>query len=195
MSNNKLLVEGWSDRFAIIDRYKPNDEQICSAFGVSTDELATARDLRSKGTFTASSTINVDTYSALFSAAGSVTKPVAKKASGSKATATTTTHTKTTPAAKAVVTTTVSKPETSTKTVREPKKRGRKGTKIQLAFAAIPSTPTPAEAFAQQNGVSLAVLRQSKRFDTSGTLGAVRVKKDRESGTLMVWRDPDSVTA
>jgi hypothetical protein len=68
------------------------------------------------------------------------------------------------------------------------KKRGRKGQKIHEAFAAIPVSPTPAEAFAAAHKVSMPVLRQSKRFDRTG-LGIVNVKKNRDSKVLMIWRN------
>lgn len=74
-----------------------------------------------------------------------------------------------------------------------PQRRGRKGDKIVKAFTAIPTSPTPADAFAAEHNVSLAVLRQSKRFDNTRIEGTVRVKKmaDGDSKTLMIWRDED----
>jgi len=180
MSDKKL---NWSERFALIDRYKPSDENICSALNVTTDELVTARHLRSAGTIQVSKDLNVDNYAKMFS--GMSVAPTTKAAPAPTRAAkksTVTTHKKT---AGSVA------PTTATKAVREPKKRGRKGTKIAEAFIAIPSTPVPVEEFASKNNVSLNVLRQSKRFDKSGTVGAVRVKKDKESGMLMIWRELD----
>jgi len=185
MSDKKL---NWSDRFALIDRYKPTDENICSALGVSNDELVTARQLRGAGTIQPSTDLKVENYASMFSgmsvAAKASKAPVVSStpaATSKKSTATS--HTKSSSGKKA------NAPTTATKAVREPKKRGRKGTNIAEAFVAIPSTPVPVEEFASKNNVSLNVLRQSKRFDKSGTGGAVRVKKDKESGTLMIWRD------
>ena len=85
--------------------------------------------------------------------------------------------------------TSITKPQTSTKKVPTPKKRARKGDKIKNAFAAVPTTPTPVLAFAQLHGVSVAVLRQAKRF--SGTADTIRVKKDKASGNLMIWKETD----
>lgn len=164
MSNENSL--GWSDRFALIDKYTPSDDQICTAFGVNSDELATARELRTAGTFSAVSTIDVDAFANIFGGTG------------------VTTHTK--PTTKSV------SPTTATKRVKTPKKRGRQGTKIVEAFTAVPASPTSVEAFATDHNVSIAVLRQSRRFDKTGITGNIKVKKDKESGTLMIWRDAPS---
>ncbi|MEM4258055.1 MAG: hypothetical protein QXL17_02745 [Candidatus Thermoplasmatota archaeon] len=80
------------------------------------------------------------------------------------------------------------RPETANKRTQVAKKRGRKGDKIQQAFTAIPSSPVHAEQFVKQHNISMAVLRQSKRFDKTG-LGVVRVKKDKATKSLMVWRE------
>ena len=76
--------------------------------------------------------------------------------------------------------------ETATVITPEPKKRGRKGTKINEAFAAIGTEPLDAEEFATERNVSLNVLRQAKRFDKTG-LGKVHVKKI--DGRLRVFRE------
>ena len=56
----------WSDRFALVDHYNPTDDAIMEAFDLTAKELETARQLRSSGTFTASSTIDVDSYDGIF---------------------------------------------------------------------------------------------------------------------------------
>lgn len=73
-----------------------------------------------------------------------------------------------------------------------PRKRGRQGSKIMTAFNAIGNTPMSVEQFTKQHNVSLAVLRQSKRFDKTGLPGIVHVKK--KDGVLMVWREATSAT-
>lgn len=167
----------WNQRFAIIDAHKPTDEQICKAFGVQQNELDTARQLRSAGQFIPSTDIDVDSYATLF------TKPAA---------ATTTKRPSSTSTTKPA---TDGQPLTATKKVKEPKKRGRKGDKIKTAFAAIPTSAAdavPAEDFAKTHNVSLTVLRQSKRFDTSDTSGKVHVKKVAQADgnkVLCIWRD------
>lgn len=69
-------------------------------------------------------------------------------------------------------------------------RRGRKGNKIQDAFAAIPEVPTDANKFIELHGISMPVLRQFKRFDTTGLPGMVNVRK--RDGMLMVWRSAET---
>lgn len=170
---NDLNSIGWSDRFALIDAYSPTDEQVCSTLGVTPAELKTARELRASGNFS-NSNLDVAKYASLFggtSSSTSITKP--QKASGSS-TATSRDG---------------NAPLTASPRVKEPKKRGRKGSKIATAFAAIPSQPVSVAEFIAQHNVSVAVLRQSKRFDTTGISGAVCVKKDKDTKELMIWRE------
>lgn len=172
MSKNTMT---WNQRFAIIDAHKPSDEQICKVFGVQQNELDTARHLRAAGQFIPASDVDVDAYANKFS--NSVAAPT-KEASSTSITKPSSSD----------------KPITATKKVKEPKKRGRKGDKIKNAFAAITSTPVPAENFVKTHNISLTVLRQSKRFDTIPEAGRVRVKKiAQEDGTkiLSVWRDSE----
>ena len=178
MAQSKSL--SWNDRLAIIEHFKPSDEKVVEVMGVTQDELDTARDLKGSGVMVPTPDLDLDSYSTMFG--GKATSTV-KPTTASKATAVT--STKKTPTAKGAA-------QTATKPVKIPKKRGRKGDKISVAFGAIPTTAVPAEKFATDNNVSLAVLRQSKRFDTAPQLGNVRVKKDKVSKTLMIWRDePD----
>lgn len=160
----------WNDRLALIKAYSPSDSVICSSLGVSQDELNTARDLETAGTFVPTADLDVESYGELFgdesivAPAKSAPESIVKPGDSDK------------PAA------------TATKITAAPKKRGRKGDNIAKAFANIPSTPTSAEGFASTHAVSLAVLRQSKRFDKTG-LGTVRVKKDKGTKELMIWRE------
>ena len=173
----------WNQRWAIVDHYGPTDAQICTAFNVTQGELTSARQLRDAGQFIPDTSVDVDKYAHLFSDADGATSTV----SPSKKTSTTTTTTKT------------DKPLTATKKVKEPGKRGRKGNKIKTAFSAIPSKAVPAEEFAAQHNVSIAVLRQSKRFDNQPETGVVHVKKirlneDDDAKTLCIWRSPTDDT-
>ena len=160
----------WNDRLALIKAYTPSDSVICNSLGVSQDELNTARDLETAGTFVPTADLDVESYGELFGdetivAPGKSTpESIVKPGDSSK------------PAVSA------------TKKTTAPKKRGRKGDNIPKAFTAIPTAPTSAEGFASTHAVSLAVLRQSKRFDRTG-LGTVRVKKDKTSKELMIWRE------
>jgi hypothetical protein len=154
----------WGDRFALINKYQPTDAKICTAFNVTSDELATARELLQTGTFKVNTALDANKYQGIFDV--DTSKQPEQQA-------TVTVHTR--PAASAA------KPQ------KTPQKRGRKGDKILKAFEAVPTEPIPVEQFVQQFGVSLAVLRQSKRFDKTGR-GIVNVKKDKSTKTLMVWR-------
>lgn len=167
----------WSEQFALIDRYNPSDEQVTRAFGVTQAELNTARALRAAGTISASKELDTASYGDVFTA-------------GESSDTTTSTKSGVTKLGPKTVSKTVTKtPETATKRVVAPKKRGRKGTKIQEAFKSIPASPVAVEEFAKRYGVSIPVLRQSKRFDTSPDLGEVRVKVAKETGKLMIWRE------
>jgi hypothetical protein len=77
--------------------------------------------------------------------------------------------------------------ETSEKTF---KPKGARTSKITQAFEAITNTPQKVDAIIEQYGVSLAVLRQSKRFD-KGNVGQIHIRKDKETNDLMVWRDAE----
>ncbi len=150
---------GWGDRLALIDKYEATSEQASVAFGIPVEEIETAQSLP-KGNMPVS--INIDECENPFTdieGATSVRRP------GTRIPA-----------------------ETATAVTPEPKKRGRKGSKINEAFAAIGTDPIDAEEFAAERSVSLNVLRQAKRFDKTG-LAKVRVKKI--DGTLMVFRESE----
>jgi len=171
----------WGERLTLIDHYKVDDEQACEVFGVELEELKAARGMQVMGNqFPVRDDLDIESYSNLFS--GTTTVTATAKPKGEKKAKTTATP----------PSTTIRKPQTATKKVPTVKKRGRNGDKIVNAFRAIPhDSPTDAEKFAKQHNVSIAVLRQSKRFDKVGG-GVVHVKKDKSSKTLMIWRDTTS---
>ena len=148
----------WNDRIAIIEALKPTDTEIINNMGVTQDELDTARELRNSGVVIPTPDLDMSAYATIFGGPASIVKPSTK-----------------TPAAS----TTTKPAQTANKSIKLPKKRGRKGNNISIAFNAIPATPVSADQFASDNGVSLAVLRQSKRFDSAPELGNVRVKKNK----------------
>jgi len=161
---SKVTGLSWGDRFALIDKYKPTDEQVDAVFGLNAGELETARELRAEGNFgELSEGFDPEAYDSIFASIGegavSVSRPTSSK-----------------PAV------------TATKTTPAPKKRGRKGTKIAEAFGAIGTEAVPAEEFANTRGVSLNVLRQAKRFDKTG---GARVRVKKIDGTLMVYRESE----
>jgi len=168
MSKQSVDALSWGQRFALIDAYQPNDEQICQAFHLAPEELNSARDLRTQGTFKVDTTLNVEAYKSVFQ--------------GETKAASVTQHTAPRSATKKAVTATNST-----------KRTGKKGNKILSAFTAVPSTPVSIEKFATEHNVSVAVLRQSKRFDNTGVSGEVKVKKNKESGQLMIWREGTKV--
>lgn len=164
----KLHTLSWGEKVALINHYKPSDDAICHVFGISQQDLETVRALHSSGTIAASKTLDVGKYSQVF-AGPSVSAPSV------------TVHTKS-------VDDLGNKPSTASKKSKTPGKRGRKGDKIAKAFESIPSTPVPVDDFMKEHSVSLAVLRQHKRFDKTG-LGTVNVRQDKTTKVLMIWRD------
>lgn len=180
--SSKHSVLSWADRFALIDHFQPTDVQVCNVFGLSNDELETARELRQAGTFGVANMFDANKYGNPFTASastGSTDRPTKAKPA--------TIHTK--PAGDDV------KPETATKRAKVPQKRGRKGDKIQLALMAVPTTPVSVDDFRKQHGISLAVLRQSKRFiskmekPVQEQIGEVKVRQDKDTKVLMIWRE------
>ncbi len=171
-----MNIMSWNDRFALIDHFKPSEDAICKAFDVTVDELATARTLLAVGTFKTNGQLDISKHKSLFatSSASNTPTPVATKVG------TATSH---------------KKPESATKTVKQPKKRGRKGDKIYLALQAVTTTPVGVDAFIKKHGVSLAVLRQSKRFiakmdpTAASQIGKINVRQDKKSKLLMIWRE------
>lgn len=172
----------WNDRFALIDAYNPSATAICAAFKLSPAELKTAISLREAGTFAPNKNLDTSKYVDLFSTnePDLITAPTAVK------TSTATVH---------------SFPETATKrvVVKQPQKRGRKGNKITDALLAVPTTPVSVDSFTQEHGVSVAVLRQAKRFiekmtpDQISQVGNVVVKKNKDTQTLMIWKELPTV--
>lgn len=171
MSKGKNLT--WNDRLTIIDHFKPTDAEVIAAWGISQSELDVARSQLKTGVFSIDPSLDVESYGHIFSGTATSTTAPARK-TGSTSTL------KSAPA------------ETATAKTSTPKKRGRKGDKILKAFTSIPTTPVVAEEFAKEHGVSIAVLRQSKRFDLSKSAGTVRVKKDKGTKTLMIWREEEA---
>lgn len=155
----KLLT--WNDRFALIDKFKPNDDTILMIFGVTDNELNAARSLRMVGVLVPAKNLDYNTYAPSFS-----TNQIEVK--------------------NQMTTQEPTEPQTATRKVL---KRGRKGNNIATAFQSVPNAPTNAADFALEHKVSMAVLRQSKRFDPFPDTGQIRVKKDKESGQLTIWRE------
>jgi len=178
-------IMSWNDRFALINHYNPTDDVICTAFGVDKSELDTARGLLATGSFAANPQLDTSKYSNVFASIGGgagMTPAVA----GTKGQA---------PVGKKASATIHAKPESATKKVKVPQKRGRKGDKIHRALQAVTTTPVAVDSFLKQYGVSLAVLRQSKRFlekmdpTVAKKIGKINVRQDKSSKQLMIWRE------
>lgn len=175
----KVPLLSWNDRFALIDAYKPSPVAICAAFKLSPAELKTAQSLRDAGTFIPNRNLDVTKYSDIFKADVEEILPTTNK------TVTATVH---------------SFPETATKkqVIKVPQKRGRKGNKIVDALLAVPTTPVSVESFTQEHDISVAVLRQAKRFIENMTpeqqtqVGNVYVKQNKDTKTLMIWKEVSS---
>lgn len=170
----------WNDRLTLLNHYKPSDLDATQTFGVSQSELEVARTQLKAGVFSLSSDLDVESYGHLFASTinSNDSTFTSTNATGRRINSTSTIKA-------------VAPPETATKPVHEKAKRGRKGDKILKAFSSIPASPVAAEEFAKSYGVSIAVLRQSKRFDLTHSLGTVRVKKDKGTKTLMIWRETE----
>jgi len=173
------VVMSWGDRFAVIDHYRPTDEKICQVFGLDAGELEMARMMLKTGTFKVNKSLDVSKYSSLFSDNSEVQVITAVTPGAISKKGSATTHTM---------------PESASKRVRPPQKRGRKGDKISRALQSVTTTKVPVEEFCKQHDVSLAVLRQSKRFieklppDVQATIGKINVRQDG-SKVLMIWKD------
>ncbi|RWZ87255.1 MAG: hypothetical protein EO766_12075 [Hydrotalea sp. AMD] len=176
----KLPLMSWSDRFALIDAYQPDDQTICRTFNLTMSELQTAKALKQSGTFTPNRSFDVNKYQHVFDNESITFRDI------------------TPPNRFENVDVYSMSPQTATKRSllpKEPKKRGRKGNKINDALLAVTTTPEPAEEFAIKHNVSVAVLRQAKRFidtmdkETAAKIGKVIVKQDKTTKQLMIWRE------
>lgn len=176
--NMKTL--SWGERFALMNHFKASDAAVCQLFDVTPDELATARDLLAAGTFIPSTSIDVTLFAEQFSGVN-IQIPAPVQPTTMQTTATPTSNT-------------FAKPESAGRKPVVPKKRGRKGDKIQTALMSVPTTPVPVDKFMEQYGVSLAVLRQAKRFaaahgeEFAANVGNINVRQDKETKVLMIWK-------
>lgn len=175
----KIPMMSWGDRFALIDAFNPTNAAVCAVFNLSTQELATAVKLRDAGTFAPNKKLDTTKFANIFP---DITDQDTMIVTSNVKVGTATVH---------------SRPETATKrsTIKIPQKRGRKGDKISTALFAVTNTPIPIEQFTHDHNISLAVLRQSKRFTEHMTtediqrIGKINVKQDKNSKVLMIWRE------
>jgi hypothetical protein len=172
-----------AEKVAIVSDYDLSNtqtmEHVCNVLEVQQDELEAAVGLTADGTF-APAELDTTPYQSLFdstlltaaSAATAVAEPAQTGGIGNP---------------------TTSKPATATKAKKPHKRPGRQGVKIVQAFGKVPEgveNAISADDFAKTNNVSIAVLRQAKRFDpTFLTAGKVHVKQNKETRQLQIWRE------
>lgn len=172
-TNTALTSLSWTARLTIIERYDLTDAEAIANFGVSLEELNMAKEFKQDGVipFKTDPNLDVEQYSTML-VRDSITNPKSQKAPTMNESETTT-----------------KKPHKATSAIKNPSKKvGHKGTKIAAAFNTIGLDPISVDTLMSQTGVSLAVLRQANRFDKTGG-GPVRVRKDKTTGVLMVWRE------
>lgn len=173
----------WSDRFSIIAAAKVElpeitEEDILKVFCVDKDEYTMANECLADGTFKPNERIDAAFYIPYFRGE----QPIFPEADP---------RIRTLPESVSKATT----PEERLQFASKPqKKSGRSGNNIQRAFNAIPTEAVPVEEFAAKHRVSLAVLRQYKRFDKTGR-GQVNVRKNKETGVIMIWRSAEDASA
>ena len=91
-------------------------------------------------------------------------------------------------------------PESASAPIKVYKKRGRKGTSIRDAFQNIPvgiDNAVPAAPYAAEYKIALVSLQQTRRHDNESlrtSIGKVHVRRNKETGELMVWRESTPVT-
>lgn len=168
-------IMSWNDRFALIDQFKPSDAVICNIFNLNYMELQTANKLREAGTFAPNQHLDTSKFVGFFPDIDDNidVQPIIQNNPMIN-----------------------NRPETYTKKVivKEPQKRGRKGSKIVQALFAVPNIPVSAKWFSEEHDISLAVLRQSKRFtehlspEDIKKIGKICVKQNKEK-ILMIWRE------
>jgi hypothetical protein len=153
-----------------MDTYSPSEESACRAFKVSLDELTTVKKLRQTGIFQQNPKFNSSKYGDIFVISDKESNNISVHLY----------------------------PQTATKRTAQPiqpQKRGRKGDKIINALRSVPNTPVAAESFSAAHNISIAVLRQAKRFTANldqlsiSSIGRVCVKTDKTTKTLMIWRE------
>lgn len=164
----------WADRFGIMSKMSevPSDDELCRVFRVDPNELRLARICLRDKVFRVNTKIDHSLYESVFKG-----EEVQFPTFG-------TTRTRTYPEfneADRVL-------FASKREEQKSKQKVRRTNNIDLAFKNIPTDPTPVEVYAEQHRVSVAVLRQHKRFDKFQT-GVVYVKKNKETGVVEIWRE------
>lgn len=197
MSNEANIFQdmeelSWGQKLALMEHYTPSVQVACKVFNATEEELKVATELLSKNMFQIDNTIDMESFKPLFLQAEEIVAEEAKTVISVPV--------KKTIAAKPTPTVSQTRPESASKAIKvkpAPMKRGRKGTKIKEALMLITSTPVPLSKFCLDNGVSEAVMKQSKRFveqideyepGFAKQYGNVVVRTDKATKQLMIWR-------
>lgn len=164
----------WADRFGILHKmsFVPKDDDICRIFRVDANELHLARICLRDHVFRVNTRIHGEFYERLFKGEEVEFPPFRN------------TRERTYPE--------FSEEDrvlfASRREEQKSKQKVRRSNNIDIAFKNIPTEPTPVEPFAEKYRVSIAVLRQHKRFDKVQT-GPVYVRKNKDTGVIEIWRD------
>jgi hypothetical protein len=165
-------VTSWGDRFALINHYKPTDDTIKRAFGITQNQLDTARVLYQAGTIRVNPKIEPEKYGEMFNP-GTTKQPTVQP--------------DIVPSPSVTVHPNPTQPQ-------QPAKRGRSGNKITNALHHVPTQPVPIDDFVKTVDVSVAVLRQAKRFiqklspEEQAEIGTINVRQDKTTKQLMIWK-------
>lgn len=166
----------WADRFGILHKMPqlPTDDEICRVFRVDYNELHLARICLRDRVFRVNTQINSELYERLFNGEEVEFPPFPSQ------------RTRTYPEFNEEDRVLFA----SRREEKKAKQKVRRSNNIDIAFKNVPTVPTPVEPFAEKYRVSVAVLRQHKRFDKVQT-GPVFVRKNKETGVIEIWRDVD----
>lgn len=168
----------WSQRFALIEHFEVSDETACEKFGIAQDALDAARELLAMGSIMPDNTgLAISEYGYLF-------EPPTKGGFGLGSLVNQLLNRNAIPTSSGNKTKVVGSSGNASQ-----RQRGRRGNKIATAFANIPANPIPLDDFLGQYGVSINVIRQSRRFDTTGG-GRIQIREIQ--GRQMIWRVPET---
>lgn len=170
----KPIVQlSWSDRFSILNQMTIDvtPEDICRVFQVTPEDYAVATELLDSGLIRPNPRINHEFYELFFKGETPEFPPAPTRVRVLPA-----------PPDAELIRAQAGNPP------RVPGPRGRKSNNIGMAFKAIPPDPVNVEEFAKKHRVSIAVLRQHKRFDKYP--GTVFVRTNKEKGYVEIWRVP-----
>lgn len=172
-----MMKFDWPQTLCLIEHFQLSDELSHKLLGTTAEGLAEARLLQQSGAFADPVGFNpAKHHSEVFGTIRKHIKTDAKAATKSEVRSPT-------------------KRVATKGSVPTPRPTGSNG-KIATAFKLVPEDPVLASEFCIANDISLAVLRQSRRFissmdeDVQEQIGTIFVRQDKVTKELMVWRTP-----